>query len=63
MASSARSRSGTCGALRADPSSAARLVAITGYGQEEDRARAAAAGFDLHLTKPISLEALVALLR
>jgi PAS domain S-box-containing protein len=29
------------------------LVAITGWGQEEDKRRAAAAGFDLHLTKPV----------
>jgi signal transduction histidine kinase/ActR/RegA family two-component response regulator len=28
------------------------LVAITGYGQEEDRRRALSAGFDAHLTKP-----------
>jgi CheY-like chemotaxis protein len=30
-----------------------RLVALTGYGREEDRARVLDAGFDLHLTKPI----------
>ncbi|HZU84537.1 MAG TPA: response regulator, partial [Polyangiaceae bacterium] len=29
------------------------LVAITGYGQPEDRARAFDAGFDDHLTKPV----------
>jgi signal transduction histidine kinase/ActR/RegA family two-component response regulator len=29
------------------------LVALTGYGQPEDRTRAAAAGFDVHITKPI----------
>ncbi len=34
------------------------LIALTGYGQPEDRARAMAAGFDLHLTKPIDLDAL-----
>jgi signal transduction histidine kinase/ActR/RegA family two-component response regulator len=28
------------------------LVALTGYGQAEDRARAHSAGFDVHLTKP-----------
>ncbi|MDQ3364742.1 MAG: ATP-binding protein [Myxococcota bacterium] len=37
-----------------------RLVAVTGYGQEGDRARALAAGFDLHLVKPVDLTALLA---
>jgi PAS domain S-box-containing protein len=32
---------------------AIRLVAVTGYGQAEDRRRALAAGFDLHVTKPV----------
>ena len=31
-----------------------RLIAITGYGQEEDRQRALAAGFDLHVAKPVN---------
>ena len=40
-------------ALRASPATAsAKLVALTGYGQEEDRRRAREAGFDEHLTKP-----------
>jgi signal transduction histidine kinase len=34
------------------------LVALTGYGQPEDRARARAAGFDDHVTKPLDLDAL-----
>jgi CheY-like chemotaxis protein len=34
------------------------LVALTGYGQPEDRQRALAAGFDQHLTKPVSIAAL-----
>jgi CheY-like chemotaxis protein len=34
------------------------LVALTGWGSEGDRERTSAAGFDLHLTKPISLEAI-----
>jgi signal transduction histidine kinase/CheY-like chemotaxis protein len=34
------------------------LVALTGYGQPEDRTRAAVAGFDAHLTKPMDLDAL-----
>jgi CheY-like chemotaxis protein len=29
------------------------LVALTGYGQPEDRVRTRAAGFDHHLTKPV----------
>jgi DNA-binding response OmpR family regulator len=29
------------------------LVAITGWGQERDRRESAAAGFDLHLVKPV----------
>ena len=41
-------------ALRQDPALAeVRLVAVSGYGQPEDRDRARAAGFDLHLTKPV----------
>jgi len=39
-----------------------RLVALTGYGQVEDRKRAADAGFDHHLTKPVEPDALLALL-
>ena len=34
------------------------LIAVTGWGQEEDRRRSAAAGFDGHLVKPVSPEAL-----
>jgi CheY-like chemotaxis protein len=45
--------------LRDDANLAAtRLVALSGYGQAEDRTRAREAGFDVHLTKPPSLEAL-----
>ncbi|MGE5793638.1 MAG: response regulator [Bacteroidota bacterium] len=43
--------------IRAEPSLAAtRLIALTGYGSEEDRRRSAAAGFDGHLVKPIDFE-------
>ena len=35
------------------------LVALTGYGQEEDRRKVVEAGFDLHLVKPIQPEELV----
>jgi CheY-like chemotaxis protein len=38
------------------------LVALTGWGQEEDRRRARAAGFDHHLVKPADIAALQALL-
>jgi CheY-like chemotaxis protein len=34
------------------------LIALTGYGQEEDRRQAFAAGFDVHLTKPVDPERL-----
>ena len=36
----------------------ARLIALTGYGQREDAARAMAAGFDLHFVKPVDFAAL-----
>jgi CheY-like chemotaxis protein/two-component sensor histidine kinase len=32
------------------------LVALTGYGQAEDRARSREAGFDVHVTKPVDLD-------
>lgn len=32
-----------------------RLVAVTGYGQPEDRERTRAAGFHAHLVKPVDL--------
>jgi CheY-like chemotaxis protein len=35
-----------------------RLVAVTGYGQTDDRQRALAAGFDEHLVKPADIAAL-----
>lgn len=38
------------------------LVALTGWGQAEDRRRSRAAGFDRHLVKPVDLEALNSLL-
>jgi signal transduction histidine kinase/ActR/RegA family two-component response regulator len=34
------------------------LIALTGYGQPEDRQRALAAGFDIHLVKPVTLDRL-----
>jgi CheY-like chemotaxis protein len=51
------------GRLRAQLGEAAlRLIAVTGYGQDSDRARAKQAGFDHHLVKPVTVEALVTLL-
>jgi CheY-like chemotaxis protein len=34
------------------------LIAVTGWGQESDKRRAFAAGFDFHLTKPVDVAAL-----
>jgi signal transduction histidine kinase len=49
--------------LRQLPQTASKiLVAITGYGQEADRARTAAAGFDHHFVKPVDMEALLGVL-
>ncbi len=39
-----------------------RLIAVTGYGQDSDRARTRAAGFEAHLRKPIELATVTALL-
>ena len=38
------------------------LIAITGWGQEQDKARAISAGFDLHFTKPVEPQRLIELL-
>jgi CheY-like chemotaxis protein len=39
------------------------LVAVTGYGQMHDRARASASGFHHHLVKPVDFTALQEVLR
>ncbi|MEZ5964550.1 MAG: response regulator [Planctomycetota bacterium] len=45
------------------PGARSRLwIAVTGYGQDVDRERALARGFDVHLTKPVAPEALRAAL-
>jgi CheY-like chemotaxis protein len=45
--------------IRRDPQiGVAKLVALTGWGQEEDRQRVRAAGFDEHIVKPAELEVL-----
>jgi CheY-like chemotaxis protein len=38
------------------------LVAVTGWGEPDDKARASAAGFDHHLTKPVDLDEMEKLL-
>lgn len=51
-------------ALRRDPTtSSVRLIAVTGYGGDEDRRRSKEAGFDLHLTKPVDPAQLRSVLR
>jgi PAS domain S-box-containing protein len=50
-------------ALRARPEGGEmRIYALTGYGNEEDRRRSAAAGFDGHLVKPVVPSDLIALI-
>jgi signal transduction histidine kinase len=41
---------------RSDRGASVYLVALTGYGRPEDRARALAAGFDVHLVKPLEID-------
>jgi CheY-like chemotaxis protein len=41
-----------------DEESSTLLIALTGYGQEEDRRKALEAGFDHHFTKPVDIEGL-----
>lgn len=49
--------------LRArDDMSSVVLVALSGLGQQEDKARAAQAGFDRHFTKPVDVNSLRAFL-
>ncbi|NPC57755.1 PAS domain-containing hybrid sensor histidine kinase/response regulator [Caenimonas soli] len=53
----------TLRALRAQPGWAnVFAIAVTGFGTQDDKKRTLAAGFDGHLTKPVELDALVALL-
>jgi PAS domain S-box-containing protein len=48
--------------LRHKGESVPLLIAITGYGQAEDRLRAQSAGFDYHFVKPVNVESLLKLL-
>jgi len=45
--------------IRAATDGRCRLIAVTGYGLAEDRARTKAAGFEAHFVKPVDLERLV----
>jgi CheY-like chemotaxis protein len=46
-------------ALRALPGAEqVTVAALTGFGTDEDKAKAASAGFDMHLTKPLDFPAL-----
>jgi CheY-like chemotaxis protein len=47
---------------RGHPPGAMRIVALTGWGNEEAREKSAASGFDLHLTKPVQMDMLYQLL-
>ncbi|MDQ9172199.1 ATP-binding protein [Oxalobacteraceae bacterium R-40] len=50
--------------LRAQPETAgSTLVAVTGYGQAQDREQSRAAGFSFHLVKPVDVHALTTLLK
>jgi CheY-like chemotaxis protein len=50
--------------LRADPRlGGMSLVAVTGYGRDEDREQSRQAGFDHHLTKPVEFSELLGLLK
>ncbi len=49
--------------LRDDPHCRASvIIALSGYGQDEDRRRSREAGFDHHLVKPVEIEVLLSLL-
>jgi signal transduction histidine kinase/CheY-like chemotaxis protein len=51
-----------CRAMREGGLTEALMIAITGYGQEEDRRLSRESGFDVHLVKPVDLLALKKLL-
>ena len=45
--------------IRANPANRnMQLIALTGWGQDEDRRRSVAAGFDHHLVKPADIDQL-----
>lgn len=52
-----------CRRLRETGLGDARIIAMTGYGQERDRRRSAEAGFDAHTVKPVAIDELMTLLQ
>ncbi len=51
-----------CGRIRAQPRGArVAIIAVTGWGQENDRTRSEQTGFDAHMVKPVDPETLLAL--
>jgi DNA-binding response OmpR family regulator len=44
--------------MRAAAGASVRLIAVSGYGQAEDKARSQSAGFDVHLVKPVLIDQL-----
>ena len=54
---------GACRKIREQPSGKGIvLIALTGWGQDEDRGKSQAAGFDAHMVKPVDYDALMKLL-
>jgi signal transduction histidine kinase len=52
-----------CRRVRAMGLTEARMIALTGFGQERDRLRAQAAGFDHHAVKPVAMPELTRMLQ
>lgn len=49
--------------LRGDPATrGVRLAALSGWGRAEDKERSAQAGFDVHFTKPVDVQQILAFL-
>lgn len=50
----------TCRAIRTKPwGEAVKIIALTGWGRDEDRSKAQEAGFDAHLVKPVNYKDLL----
>ncbi len=48
---------------RADPAQRLRLITLSGYGRASDHQRAADAGLERHLVKPVDLDEMIAVLK